>query len=143
LTYSELHDDELLATLAHDPRTGCLALWSVTLVFVLPGILDHELALLAIGIAIGCAAAFASGRCVVRASAGRTSPARFRPATPRTPRRERSRRTPCRTAPRPRFRTEPLDVAPRCERGPQAIGGTGRPRRLRRTPRRACARSRG
>src|SRR5215471_15395881 len=49
LTYSELHDDELVETLAHDPRTGCLALWSVTLVFVLPGLLDHELALLGIG----------------------------------------------------------------------------------------------
>src|SRR5215207_1676947 len=62
LTGSPLHDDELVDALARDPRTGCLALWSVTVVFVLPGFLDHDLALLVIGSALGCAAAFASGR---------------------------------------------------------------------------------
>jgi hypothetical protein len=146
LTYSELHDDELIHALAHDPRTGCLALWSITLVFVVPGLLDHELALLLVGIALGCAAAFASGRHLVRTSARRRSRAPFRPAGAPVPRRERPVVVPCRTTPRPRFRSEQLVIARPCERGqPLLIPGerSGRLPRLRlRRPRRACARSR-
>ena len=64
LTYSELHDQELLNTVAQDPRVGCLALWSVTLCFVIPGVLDHAALPLIVGVLLGCCAAFASGRSV-------------------------------------------------------------------------------
>ena len=82
LTGSPLHDDQLVDALARDPRTGCLALWSVTVVFVLPGSLDHDLVLLVIGSALGCAAAFASGRHLGRRSARSRTPTRLK-ATPR------------------------------------------------------------
>ncbi len=141
LTYSELHDFELVETLAQDPRTGCLALWSVTLVFVLPGVLDHELALLVIGIALGCAAAFVSGRCFERATGRRRSVTRFRPAGARVPRRDLAVRLPCRTTTRDRFWIEPLDAPLPCLRSRPSLLGFERPRRDSRLRRRGCARS--
>jgi hypothetical protein len=141
LTYSELHDDELVGTLAHDPRTGCLALWSVTLVFVLPGLLDHEVALLTIGIALGCAAAFASGRCFKRAAERRRAVVRYRPAGARVMRRELPARLPCRPSVRGRLRPEPLVAPAPCDRSRPGPLGFERPRGLARLRRRSCVRS--
>lgn len=138
LTLSELQDDAVLDALAHDPRTGCLALWSITLVFILPGLLDHELWLLVVGVTLGCAAAFASGRSIARASARRSAPVRFRPAGAPEPRRNRPVATPCRTTTRPRFRSELLVALP-CTRGRTSVRGGPRSRRLRG---RGCARTR-
>jgi hypothetical protein len=148
LTFSDLHDDVLVDELAQDPRTGCLAMWSITLVFVLPGLLDHEPILLGVGITLGCAAAFASGRYLVRrsprnrarTSGRRPAPARFRPAIAAATRRDRPP-TPCRTETAPRSRTESV-VATRCVREQSVTRERPRPQLRLPLPRRTSTRRR-
>jgi hypothetical protein len=110
LTYSELHDDELMQAAARDQRTGCVALWSVAVIFLVPGWLDHEPVLLVLGVLLGCAASFASGRCLVRGGTRRPCTTPFRPVIvgddgqrrprpdPTGCRTEVTRRRPCRRA---------------------------------------------
>ena len=79
LNHSELHDDELLRAIAADARTGCVTLWSVAAIFLVPGLADREPVLVMIGIALAGWALLASARCARRPAPPRRRTTKFRP----------------------------------------------------------------